>query len=167
MDRAFIKTKMLASDTGEISGIGWPFGLPDRIGDVIEKGAFASAQMPLPLLFAHDDRMVLGSWSEAKETDEGLELKGSLLINEVANAREVHALVKAGAITGISVGFIPKKQKPRKGGGRTISELELLECSLVAIPMHPQARVRNAKDALAALRIAAAIHRTTANLQAR
>lgn len=167
MERAFIQTKMLADEAGAISGIGWPFGSPDRVGDVIEKGAFADINLPLPMLFGHDGNEPLGSWSEANETHEGLQLKGTLLVDDVQRAREVNALVKAGAVTGISIGFVTRKAQPRKGGGRTISKVELMEASLVAIPMHPKARITSTKDALEALRIAAAINRAAAQLTAR
>lgn len=166
MERAFIETKMTASDAGEITGLGWPFATPDRMGDVIEKGAFADTRLPLPMLFGHNSNEVLGSWSEASETAEGLELRGSMLVNDVARAREVSALVKAGAITGLSIGFMTRKAKPRKGGGRTISKVELVEASLVSIPMHPGARVTSSKDALSALRIAAALNRASARIAA-
>lgn len=160
MDRIFIETKVAANDSGEIEGIAWPFGRPDRIGDVIEKGAFADAKLPLPMLFGHDGNDPVGAWTTASETDEGLLLKGNLLVGDVARAREVAALVKAGAVRGISIGFVTRKASPRKGGGRTIKELELLEASLVALPMHPGARITSAKSAVEAIRIAEAIKRT-------
>ena len=160
MERFFLETKIAATDSGEIEGIAWPFGKPDRVGDEITKGAFAAAKMPLPMLFGHDGNDPVGAWSEAEEADEGLLLKGALLVNDVLRAREVAALVKAGAVRGISIGFVAKKAMPRKGGGRTIKELELLEASLVAIPMHPGARVTSAKSAIDAIRIAEAINRT-------
>lgn len=165
MDRLFIETKILADDDGQIEGLAWPFGKPDRIGDEITKGAFASAKLPMPMLFGHDANDPVGAWSEAKETDEGLTLKGSLLVKDVHRAREVAALVKAGAVRGISIGFITRKAITRKGGGRTITELELLEASLVAIPMHPGAKVTSAKSAVRALEIAAAINRTAQALR--
>ncbi|TPW30314.1 HK97 family phage prohead protease, partial [Martelella alba] len=44
MERFFIETKLaITDDSGAIEGLAWPFGTPDRIGDVIEKGAFAGA----------------------------------------------------------------------------------------------------------------------------
>ncbi len=82
----------------------------------------------------------------------------------MARAREVQALVKAGAVRGISIGFITKKAKARAGGGRVISQLELFEASLVTIPMHPAARVTSAKSLVEALAIAEAINRATAAL---
>ncbi|MFG1202211.1 HK97 family phage prohead protease [Xanthobacter aminoxidans] len=159
MDRLFLETKILVDETGAIEGLAWPFGTPDRVGDVIEKGAFASARVPLPMLFGHDPSDPVGVWTEATEAPDGLRLKGRLLVDEVARAREVRALVKSGAAGGLSIGFVTKKAEPRKGGGRTIKALELVECSIVSIPMHPGARVTSAKSATAALAIAGALHR--------
>lgn len=158
MERLFFETKILADETGAIEGLAWPFGTPDRVGDVIEKGAFASASLPLPMLFGHDPNDPVGAWTEATEAADGLHLKGNLLVEGVARAREVHALVKAGAVRGLSIGFVTKKAAPRKGG-RTITALDLIECSLVTVPMHPGARVTSAKSAVEALSIAEALNR--------
>lgn len=162
MDKLFLETKFMAGDSGEIEGLAWPFGSPDRVGDVIEKGAFADAKLPLPMLFGHDQNDPVGVWTEATERSDGLHLKGKLLVDDVARAREVRALVKSGAVRGISVGFVTRKALARPGGGRTISKLELLEASLVALPMHPGARITSAKSAVKALAIADAINRATA-----
>jgi HK97 family phage prohead protease len=162
MDRLFIETKVLAQDDGSISGIAWKFNTPDRIGDVIEKGAFANASLPIPMLFGHDLNDPVGTWDTAEEKADGLHISGKLLVNDVPRARQVQALVKSGAVRGISVGFVTKKATPRKGGGRTIKSLEWLEASLVTIPMHPGARVTSAKSAVEAITLAAAIQRAAA-----
>lgn len=164
MDRLFIESKFSAADGGDISGIAWPFATPDRVGDVIEKGAFASASLPLPMLFGHDMNDPIGVWETAVEEEDGLHMKGRLLVEDVERAREVRALVRAGAVRGLSIGFINRKSFPRTGGGRTIKKLELMEVSLVTIPSHPGARVTSAKDAVSALRLAAALQRATAQL---
>lgn len=167
MERAFVETKILADDSGLISGIAWPFGTPDRVGDVIEKGAFAAARLPLPMLFGHDMNDPIGIWDEASEDDAGLQIKGQLLVDDVARAREVRALVQRGAIRGLSIGFMTRKAVARPRGGRTIKELELLEVSLVTIPAHPGARVTSAKDAIGALRLAVALQRAAAHISRR
>lgn len=165
MERFFFDTKAIAAgDDGSIAGIGWKFGQPDRIGDVIELGAFKGAKLPLPLLFGHDMNDPIGVWDTADEKADGLHLKGRLLVEDVARAREVRALVKAGAVRGLSIGFVTKKAIARTGGGRTITDLELMEISLVTLPMHPGARVTSAKSAVEALRLIAAINRATAQL---
>lgn len=146
MSKIEIKAQLSVTDEGEIEGIAWPFGSPDRVGDVIEKGAFANSLPPLPMLASHDQKEVVGVWDEITETTEGLHVKGRLLVDDVAKAREIRALVRAGAMRGLSIGFATLKAQPRKGRGRTITALELVEISPVAIPAHPGARILSAKD---------------------
>lgn len=165
MDRLFLETKIAADDSGTISARAWQFGVPDRVGDEIEPGAFAKAAMPLPMLFGHDLNDPVGTWETAVEKADGLHLTGKLLIDEVVRAREVRALVKSGAVRGVSIGFITKSAKSKPGGGRIIKSLELLEASLVTLPMHPGARVTSAKSAVEALSLAAAIQRTALALR--
>jgi HK97 family phage prohead protease len=164
MDRLFLETKILADDAGLVSGIAWKFGAADRVGDMIEPGAFAKAALPLPMLFGHDANDPVGTWDQAVEKSDGLHLTGKLLVDEVERAREVRALVRSGAVRGISIGFVTRKASTRPDGGRTIKALELLEASLVTIPMHPGARVTSAKSAVKALAIAEAINRATAHI---
>lgn len=145
MERIECKAQFTVDDAGAISGIAWPFSGPDRVGDVIERGAF-KALPPLPMLDTHDQGKAVGVWEEITETAEGLAVKGRLLIEDVERAREVRALVRAGAMRGLSIGFASKKTAPRKGGGRTISDLDLMEISICAVPAHPGARITSAKD---------------------
>lgn len=164
MDRLFIETKMVADDAGAISGLAWKFGTPDRVGDDILPGAFKGAKLPIPMLFGHDMNDPIGTWDVATEKSDGLHLTGKLLVDDVARAREVRALVQSGAVRGLSIGFITKSASVRPGGGRTIKSLELLEASLVTIPMHPGAKVTSAKSALTAISLAAAINRAAAQI---
>lgn len=165
MERLFIETKVLADDAGAISGLAWKFGAPDRIGDWIEPGAFKGAKLPIPMLFGHDMNDPVGTWDAAEEKADGLHIAGKLLVDDVARAREVRALVKSGAVRGLSIGFITKKAQARPGGGRTIKSLELLEASLVTIPMHAGAKVTSAKSAVQALQLVAAINRAAAQMK--
>lgn len=159
-----IKSSFTTGEAGEIEGMAWPYGEPDRIGDMIEKGAFATARTPLPLLFGHDPNDVVGVWNDLQETDAGLVMKGRLLIDDVPRAREVHAMVRSGAITGLSIGFSTKSARPRKGGGRTITALDLVECSLVSVPMHPKARIVSAKHGARTITLADALNRAAIRL---
>lgn len=143
-DRIEIKAALAVSDAGEITGLAWPFGTPDRVGDVIEKGAF-TGPATLPMLFSHDQSQVIGVWDEISEAPEGLTVKGRLLVDDVERAREVRAMVKAGAISGLSIGFVTKGAK-RHAKGRTISALELHEISIVAVPAHPGAQIISLKS---------------------
>lgn len=163
MQRLEFETKALVvEEDGAIAGIAWPFGTPDRVGDMIMPGAFKSVAMPLPALYAHDPRDVVGVWESAVETSEGLEVKGRLLVDDVERAREVRSMVRAGAIRGLSVGFGIRKAAPRSGGGRTITDLDLREISLVSVPAHPRAQIRRVKSAAEAIALADAINRAAA-----
>jgi HK97 family phage prohead protease len=164
MDRFLIEAKFDAGDDGAIEGKAWDFTTPDRIGDMIEPAAFRKAAFPLPMLFGHDQNDPVGIWTEAIEAKGGFMMKGRLLIEDLGRAREVRALVRAGAVKGLSIGFTTKKAVSRAGGGRTIKDLELHEVSLVTLPMHPGARVTSAKSAVEAMRLVAAINRATAQL---
>lgn len=140
-----VKANITVDETGEVTGLAWPFGSADRVGDEIQRGAFSKTLPPLPMLASHEDSAAVGTWDEITETDEGLIVKGQLLVNDVARAKEVRALIKRGALRGLSIGFATRKALPRKGGGRTITDLELLEISIVAVPAHPGARITSSK----------------------
>lgn len=86
MDRIECKAALAVDAEGTITGTAWPFGKPDRVGDEITKGAFPSHAMKLPMLFAHDQGQAVGVWDNITETDEGLTVKGRLLIEDVARA---------------------------------------------------------------------------------
>jgi HK97 family phage prohead protease len=62
----------------------------------------------------------------------------------VARAREVHALLRDGAIDGLSIGFRVERSRPA-AGLRRLEKLDLWEISVVTFPMHPGARVRGVK----------------------
>ena len=138
------KAALDVSDAGEITGTAWPFGIPDRVGDVIEKGAFTSPKT-LPMLWSHNQSEVIGVWSEIAETEAGITVKGKLLVDDVPRAREVRAMIKAQAVTGLSIGFVTKAATPR-AKGRTITALELHEISVVAVPCHPGAQITSLKS---------------------
>lgn len=138
-----IKANLEVTDTGEITGLAWPWGIPDRVGDVMTKGALTAPQQ-LPMLWSHDQSEVIGVWSEIKDTGQGVEVKGRLLVDEIPKAKEVHALIKSKAVNGLSIGFETKDSK-RTAKGRTITKANLLEISIVAVPCHPDAMITSLK----------------------
>lgn len=144
LERLEVKAAFSADDDGTVEGIAWPYGSTDLVGDQIDAKAFEGASAPLPMLFQHDEPV--GVWDEIKSTAEGLVMKGRLLINSVARAAEARSLIVEKAIQGLSIGFVTEKAAPIKGGGRRITKLSLKECSLVAIPCNPGARITLAKE---------------------
>ena len=60
----------------------------------------------------------------------------------MARGREAAALLAAGAIDGLSIGYRTVKAERNAKGQRLLSELELWEVSLVTFPMLSEARVQ-------------------------
>ena len=140
------KASFTIDDAGVVEGVAWPYGSPDRVNDMVQPGSFKTAAFPIPMLFAHDPNQPVGVWESATETKSGFQVKGRLLIPEVAKANEAYALLKARAITGLSIGFKTLKSFRRTDGGRTITALDLMEISLVTVPAHPGAKITSAKS---------------------
>ncbi len=135
------------SDGAIISGYASLFGHTDQGGDKVAMGAYAASLAELKakgrtvkMLWQHDPTQPIGVWDEVREDNKGLWVKGRLLKN-VARAQEAAALLNAGAIDGLSIGYRTKRAQKDDKGGRLLSELELWEVSLVTFPMLPDARV--------------------------
>ncbi|HBS51047.1 MAG TPA: HK97 family phage prohead protease, partial [Rhodobacteraceae bacterium] len=63
------------------------------------------------------------------------------LLDATQKGREAIALIGAGAIDGLSIGYRAVKATKNDKGQRLLTELELWEVSLVTFPMLPSARV--------------------------
>lgn len=131
----------------KIEGYASYFGQLDRGGDVVVKGAYAKSLNALiakggqvKMLWQHDPAQPIGVWDEVREDDRGLFVKGRIL-DEVARGREAAALIAAGAIDGLSIGYRTVRATKNDKGQRLLNELELWEVSLVTFPMLPSARV--------------------------
>lgn len=132
------------SDSGHIEGLLAGFGDVDRGGDCLLPGclskSLAARTSPLPMLLHHDMKRPIGAWKEWQDTAAGLYVKGSLTLS-TRDAQEAHALAKDGALTGLSIGWKPIQGSHDRKGDRIVTEAELFEGSLVAIPMHPRTQV--------------------------
>lgn len=131
----------------EISGYASLFGKADQGGDVVATGAYAVSLGKLSskggrvkMLWQHDPAQPIGVWDEVREDKAGLWVKGRIL-RDVEKGREAAALIEAGAIDGLSIGYRTVRATKNDRGGRLLSELELWEVSLVTFPMLPDARV--------------------------
>lgn len=145
---------LVMSEGHVVQGYASLFGKTDQGGDVVQKGAYAASlkrlaarQGRVKMLWQHDPGQPIGVWDEVKEDATGLWVKGRIL-PQVERGREVAALVQAGAIDGLSIGYRTVKAERDGKGQRLLSELELWEVSLVTFPMLPEARVAAKADAL-------------------
>nr|WP_082152786.1 HK97 family phage prohead protease [Candidatus Rhodobacter lobularis] len=135
------------TDGVEIAGYASLFGKTDQGGDVVEPGAYAhslktltEANRSVKMLWQHDPAQPIGVWDEVREDARGLFVKGRILA-DVDKGREAVALIEAGAIDGLSIGYRTVRAQKNGKGQRLLSELELWEVSLVTFPMLPDARV--------------------------
>ncbi len=138
---------LVVTDGREVAGYASLFGKRDHGGDVVQKGAYAASLKALAgagravkMLWQHDPAQPIGVWDEVREDATGLWVKGRIL-TEVDKGREAAALLAAGAIDGLSIGYRTVRAERDGKGLRLLQELELWEVSLVTFPMLPEARV--------------------------
>ena len=141
-------------EKGTFSGYGSIFGNKDFGGDIIVEGAFAKSigskgAKAVKLLYQHKSDEPIGVFDEIVEDERGLKVKGRLAM-KTQRGREVHELMKMGALDGLSIGYRvdPKGvDYDEKGKTRRIKKLDLMEISAVTFPMNPRARVQAVKGA--------------------
>ena len=138
---------LTVTDGTGIEGYASLFGKCDQGGDVVTSGAYGKSLKALEaggrkvkMLWQHDPAQPIGVWDEVREDERGLYVKGRIL-TDVEKGREAAALIGAGAIDGLSIGYRTVRAQKDGKGQRLLSELELWEVSLVTFPMLPDARV--------------------------
>ncbi|WP_168256495.1 HK97 family phage prohead protease [Rhizobium laguerreae] len=134
-------------ETGEIEGTAVRWNVTDTYRTQFAPTAFAMAGRSIPMLWSHRSDEVIGSWSGIVASQDGLTAKGKLNL-EIAKAREVRAMLKAGDVSGLSIGFSTVKDERGANGIRRITEARLHEISIVAFPSVPGSgitRVRNSQ----------------------
>lgn len=159
MERLNVEVKFATNEAGTVSGYASVFGgEPDTYGDVIAPGAYAASlaehkaagTRPL-LLWQHDTAEPVGVWEALEEDDHGLKVSGRLVL-ETTRGRDTYALLKAGALNGLSIGYRVRDFERRPGGGRLLKQIDLIEISLVSVPAETRARLTSVKsDATAAM----------------
>lgn len=144
-----LQLKFAPGDSGVLEGYASVFGPPaDRHGDIIAPGAFkaslASGDVPL-MLWSHDLSEPIGVWTDVREDSKGLRVTGRLTL-ETRRGAEAYALLKDGAPIAMSIGFRAVAFKEQADGGRLLTEIDLVEISLVTLPSASRARVTSVKS---------------------
>ena len=150
----FFKVKALDEATeGSFGGYASTFGNADREGDVMMKGCFSKSievKTTYPLCYNHDTNKVIGK-VDVREDEKGLYAEG-LLNLESSLGKEVHSLLKMGAIDSFSIGFLMEDYSKNDSSqdewmpSFDIKQADLLEVSLVTIPCNPKAMVNTVKN---------------------
>ena len=142
-------------EDGFFSGYGAVFNNVDWYNDIILPGAFTKSlarwaeknKMP-PVLWNHDDGEPIGVYTKVFEDEKGLFVEGKLLINDVPRAKSTHALLRARAIDGLSIGYLTKQANKKTNGIRELVELDLSEISIVTKPANKQSLITSVKSKL-------------------
>ena len=140
-----MKANRMTSET-QISGYASLFWTRDLNDDVTAAGAFGASVAKtgaggVKMLCQHDADRPVGVWDEAFEDGRGLFVRGRIL-DATPEGRLCAALVRAGAMDGLSIGFRTTKARPDESGRlRVLTAVDLWEVSIVTFPMLPGARI--------------------------
>lgn len=163
-----LELKMLGED-GRFAGYASVFDVTDSQRDIMRRGAFKASlkarDYPVQLLWQHQWESPIGVIEQLFEDQRGLYVEGRLLL-EVARAKEAHALLKAGAMRGLSIGYAVKRaRRDADSGLRELLEVELWEVSLVTMPANQAAQVTVVKTQDAGMALLKAMQRAEAALR--
>lgn len=142
----------LDDEKGIFEGYGNVFNVVDHHRHIVEPGAFLKSlnrwnnkgRFPA-LLWQHDTEKPIGIYEHMAEDEHGLQVRGRLLVDEVPLAREAWALLKAGAIGGLSIGYNTVQAEHDNNRILHIKEIDLWEVSLVTFPANEEAGVTHIK----------------------
>lgn len=144
------------SETGEFEGYGSVFGVKDSYSDIVVPGAFQKSlkkwadkgRLPA-MLWQHEMSEPIGIYTEMSEDDVGLYVKGRLLIDGDALAKRAHVHMKAGSLTGLSIGYVLIDYSWNKDKtAYELKEIDLWEVSPVTFPSNDEARIAEVKSLL-------------------
>ncbi len=130
------------------TGYASTFGNVDEGGDVVLRGAFTksiASRVPR-LLWQHEMHEPIGRVLGLVEDDRGLH--GEFKLSRTTRGHDAYQLLKDGALDSMSIGYIPDEESfDEKSGVRQLKSVDLLEISLVSIPMNGEARITAVKAA--------------------
>jgi uncharacterized protein len=165
LETRFCEIRLADADakTGHFSGYGAYFANEDAYGDVIARGAFAetlnewkvAGKLP-PMLLQHgggflggaDDLVPVGKWDSMREDAKGLRVEGHLFAMGTDRGQYIYEGLKEGVLDGLSIGFRTRDVRMGSKPGepeRTLTNIDLVEVSIVTFPANPKARVTGVK----------------------
>lgn len=137
-------------ENGSFAGYASVFNVEDNQHDIILPGAFsdtiAERKGDIKLLWQHNVGEPIGYFTNIQEDEHGLFVEGLLLL-DVARAKEAYALLKSGAVKGMSIGYNVVISEYDSKGVRYIKQVDLWEISLVTFPANEHAEVLHVKGA--------------------
>ena len=150
LDRPFKVKSVGESQDGyaEFSGHGSVFGELDSYRDIVMPGAFkeslqryAEQDRPIPMLWQHRGSNPIGIYTEVREDDYGLFVRGQINM-EVQQGREAYSLMKQRALSGLSIGYnTVAEDVDTKNNVRKLKQIDLWEISPVTFPASDSSRI--------------------------
>ncbi|MBC7860295.1 MAG: HK97 family phage prohead protease [Burkholderiaceae bacterium] len=140
-------------DDGTFEGYGSVFNIVDGGDDIVLPGAFteslaaqkAAGRLPA-MLWQHRQAEPMGVYTSMEEDAVGLKVVGQLAL-KTARGGEAYELMKMGALSGMSIGYMTRDDSwDRVTGVRSLKKLDLYEVSLVTFPMNDASRVSSVKS---------------------
>ncbi|QFY60361.1 HK97 family phage prohead protease [Rhizobium grahamii] len=144
-----IDVKAVTED-GTFSGYASVFNVKDSGRDIVMPGAFSNSlksvqASKVKMLWQHDRTEPIGVWTKFEEDAHGLKATGKLIL-ETTKGREVHSLMKAGAVDGLSIGYrTVRDEMDRVKSARLLHEVDLREVSVVTFPMNSSSTISSVK----------------------
>jgi len=161
MNKAYsmLQVKQVSDEERTVEGMATT-PTPDRVGDIIDPMGAKFAE-ELPLMLHHDSRLPVGRVKFGRPTKKGIPFKARLpKVEEAGTVRdridEAWHSLKYKLIGAVSIGFKPIQEAMEflDSGGIRFNETEILELSLVTIPMNPEAVITGVKSFDSELRAA-------------
>jgi HK97 family phage prohead protease len=147
MNRAYslLTLKGVDEDTREITGMA-STPTPDRLQDVVEPTG-AQFKLPLPLLWQHDSSQPIGHVTHAKVSKSGIEIVAKIAKGVTAEIDRAWALIKAGLVPGLSIGFKAiEHEYIKETKGIRFIKWDFLELSAVTIPANADCTIATVKS---------------------
>lgn len=145
------EVRFASDDAGTFTGYASVFGEADSYGDIIKAGAFKKSIASraknggVALFWNHSSDQPIGIWTELSEDAKGLKVAAKL-VTETVRGAETLALIKAGAVSGLSIGFRAISSERGANGARVLTEIDLIEISVVALPAASKARINSVRS---------------------
>ena len=146
-----VQFKFADDKPGVFSGYASVFNGVDSYGDTIMPGAYKGTlegrDRPIQLRWNHWGP-VIGKWLFIEEDEIGLKVTGELTPGHSV-ADDAYALLKHGAVTGMSIGYRVKSAMDYpEENRRELIEIELIEISIVENPADNAAQISGVKSAI-------------------
>jgi len=144
-----------AQAQGLIEGYASVFSGVDSHGDSIVAGAYqaslkqhrANGTTPV-MLWSHKTESPIGRWTSLSEDSRGLLVAGQLNM-KTGGGREAYEHLRAGDLNGLSIGYrVPPGGSQHKDGVTYLTQINLQEVSVVAVPSDSDARISAVKSQL-------------------